>query len=385
MAKKRANGEGSIRKRKDGRWEGRYTTGHDPETGKAIYKNVLGRSQAEVKEKLKQAIGEAQALDINKAGKYTVGDWMEVWFQDYAKIKVRPSSHQTYQGYIHNHIRPNIGDIPLEKLTSLDLQKFYKKLLTTGRVDRVEAKGQPKGLSAKTVRNIHQILSSGLKLAQEQRLILTNPAEGCALPRVEHQEMKTLTTVQLASFFREARESGVFELYYLELATGLRRGELLGLKWEDIDLERGDLRVRRQVSRINGEVVEAPLKTKNAYRTLPLAEDTVSVLKEQRRKVGNSPWVFPSPNGGPISPDSVLHMLHRVLKRAGLPKVRFHDLRHTFATLALQNGVDVKTVSGMLGHFSAGFTLDTYAHITSAAQRQAAQTMGSVLAGAVQG
>ena len=127
MAKKRANGEGSIRKRKDGRWEGRYTAGHDPETGKAIYKNVLRRSQAEVKEKLKQAIGEAQALDITKAGKYTVGEWMEVWFQDYAKIKVRPSSHQTYQGYIHNHIRPNIGDIPLEKLTSLDLQKFYKK------------------------------------------------------------------------------------------------------------------------------------------------------------------------------------------------------------------------------------------------------------------
>ncbi|OUN20958.1 site-specific integrase [Pseudoflavonifractor sp. An85] len=383
MAKKRANGEGSIRKRKDGRWEGRYTAGHDPETGKAIYKNVLGKTQAEVKEKLKQAIREAQALDITKAGKYTVGEWMEVWFQDYAKIKVRPSSHQTYQGYIHNHIRPNIGDIPLEKLTSLDLQKLYKKLLTQGRVDRVEAKGQPKGLSAKTVRNIHQILSSALKLAQEQWLILSNPAEGCALPRVEHQEMKTLTTVQLSSFFREARESGVFELYYLELATGLRRGELLGLKWEDIDLERGDLRVRRQVSRINGEVVEAPLKTKNAYRTLPLAEDTVSVLREQRRKVGNSPWVFPSPNGGPISPDSVLHMLHRVLKRAGLPKVRFHDLRHTFATLALQNGVDVKSVSGMLGHFSAGFTLDTYAHITSAAQRQAAQTMGSVLAGTI--
>lgn len=377
-------GEGSIRKRKDGRWEGRYTAGHDPETGKAIYKNVLGKTQAEVKEKLKQAIGETQALDIAKAGKYTVGEWMEVWFQDYAKIKVRPSSHQTYQGYIHNHIRPNIGDIPLEKLTSLDLQKFYKKLLAQGRVDRVEAKGQPKGLSAKTVRNIYQILSSALKLAQEQRLILTNPAEGCALPRVEHQEMKTLTTVQLASFFWEARESGVFELYYLELATGLRRGELLGLKWEDIDLERGDLRVRRQVSRINGEVVEGPLKTKNAYRTLPLAEDTVGVLKEQRKKVGNSPWVFPSPNGGPISPDSVLHMLHRVLKRAGLPKVRFHDLRHTFATLALQNGVDVKTVSGMLGHFSAGFTLDTYAHITSAAQRQAAQTMGNVLAGTIE-
>ena len=325
MAKKRANGEGSIRKRKDGRWEGRYTAGHDPETGKAIYKNVLGKTQGEVKEKLKAAIKETQALDQTKVGKYTVGEWMEVWFEDYAKLKIRPSSHQTYRGYIDNHINPNIGDIPLEKLTSLDLQKLYKKLLTKGRVDRLEAKEQPKGLSAKTVRNIHQILSSALKLAQEQRIILANPAEGCALPKVEHQEMKTLPVEQLQSFLREAKESGVFELYYLELATGLRRGELLGLKWEDIDLERGDLRVKRQVARINGEVTEAPLKTKNAYRTLPLAEDTIGVLKEQKKKAGSSPWVFPSPSGGPISPDSVLHMLHRVLKRAGLPRVRFHE------------------------------------------------------------
>ena len=383
MAKRRANGEGNLRKRKDGRWEGRYTAGRDPETGRAIYKNVLGKTQAEAKAKLKQAIEEAKGLDAAKAGRYTVGQWMEVWFEHYAKVKVRPSSHQTYRGYIDNHIKPNIGKIPLEKLTSLELQKFYKKLLEKGRVDRLESRHQSKGLSAKTVRNIHQILSSALKLAQEQRIILANPAERCALPKVEHREMKTLPVEQLQSFLREARESGVFELYYLELATGLRRGELLGLKWEDIDLQKGDLRVKRQISRINGEVMEAPLKTKNAYRTLPLAEDTIDVLKEQREKVGSSPWVFPSPNGGPISPDSVLHMLHRVLKRAGLPRVRFHDLRHTFATLALQNGVDIKTVSGMLGHFSAGFTLDTYAHVTGAAQRQAAGKMAAVLSGAV--
>ena len=146
-------------------------------------------------------------------------------------------------------------------------------------------------------------------------------------------------------------------------------------------MKRGDLRALRQISRVNGEVVEAPLKTKNAYRTLPLAEDTVSVLLGQKKKAGSCLWVFPSPNGGPIFPDSVLHMLHRVLKRAGLPKVRFHDLQHTFATLALQNGVDIKTRAGMLGRFSAGFTLDIYTYVTGAAQCQAAQTMAGVLEG----
>ena len=258
MAKHRANGEGNLRKRKDGRWEGRYTAGRDPETGKAIYKNVLGKTQAEVKTKLKQAIEQAKGLDATKARRYTVGQWMEVWFEHYAKVKVRPSSHQTYRGYIDNHIKPNIGKIPLEKLTSLELQKFYKKLLEEGRVERLEARHQAKGLSPKTVRNIHQIISSAMSLAKEQKLIVANPAEGCALPRLEHREMKTLPVEQLQSFLRVAKESGVYELYYLELATGLRRGELLGLNWEDIDLERGDLRVKRQIARINGEVVEPP-------------------------------------------------------------------------------------------------------------------------------
>ena len=233
MAKKRANGEGNIRKRKDGRWEGRYTAGHDPETGKPIYKNVLGRTQAEAKAKLKAAIEEAKSLDVTKTGKYTVGTWMDEWFENYAKVKVRPSSHQTYRGYIDNHIKPNIGKVPLEK----------------GRVDRIESKHQEKGLSAKTVRNIHQIIASAMKLAREQKLIASDPTEGCALPKLEHREMKTLPVEQLTSFLREARESGVFELYYVELATGLRRGELLGLKWEDIDLEHGELRVKRQIGR----------------------------------------------------------------------------------------------------------------------------------------
>ena len=185
------------------------------------------------------------------------------------------------------------------------------------------------------------------------------------------------------AFLEEAKASGVFDLYYIDLVTGLRRGELLGLKWDDIDLKSGVLRVCRQVLRQDGKVVEAPLKTKNSYRSVSLGADAVEVLEQQKKKAGGSEYMFPSSTGGPMSPDSVLHMLQRVLKRAGLERVRFHDLRHTFATFALQNGVDVKTVSGMLGHYSAGFTLDTYAHVTTAAQREAANTMGNVLSGAV--
>lgn len=378
MAKKRANGDGNIRKRKDGRWEGRYVVGHDPDTGKMITKNVLGKTQAEVKEKLRKAIDNSKQIDFTKEGKYTVGQWMDEWFEAYAKVKVRPSSHQTYKGYIENHIKPNIGDIPIEKLTSLQLQRFYRRPLTEGRVPRIESENQPKGLSAKTVRNINQVISSAMDVAVKHKLILSNPTDGCELPKLEHKEMHTIHAEQLGAFLREAKESGVFELYYLDLATGLRRGELLGLKWEDVDLAHGVIHVRRQVYRIDGEVKEVPLKTKNAYRNISISKDAVKMLQEME-KHRISEYVFPSPSGGPISPDSVLNMLHRVLKRAGLPAVRFHDLRHTFATLALQNGVDIKTVSGMLGHFSTGFTLDTYAHVTTAAQKEAANTMGSLL------
>ena len=315
MPKRRANGEGNIRKRKDGRWEGRYTVGHDPETGKAIIKNVLGKTQAEVKEKLKTAIEENVGIDYGKAKSFTVGSWLEVWMENYARIKLRPSTFKTSQGFLRNHIKPQIGSIPLAELTSLDLQKFYKHLLEGGRVDRIEAKKKPKGLAPKTVRNIHQMICSAYNLAMEQKLVNKNPTQGCALPKVEHKEMKTLTADQLSAFFREAKETGVYELYYLDLATGLRRGELLGLKWTDMDFNRGVLKIQRAISRQNGRVEVAPLKTKNAYRTLPLSADAIDVLKAQKNKVGSSEWVFPSPTGGPMSPDSVLHMLQRVLKR----------------------------------------------------------------------
>ena len=181
------------------------------------------------------------------------------------------------------------------------------------------------------------MIGSAYNLAIEQKLVTRNPTQGCALPKVEHKEMKTLTSDQLSAFFREARDSGVYEFYYLDLATGLRRGELLGLKWTDVDLDRGILKIQRAISRQNGKIAEAPLKTKNAYRTLPLSADAIDVLKAQKNKVGSSEWVFPSPTGGPMSPDSVLHMLQRVLKRAALPRIRFHDLRHPYVKPTTKN------------------------------------------------
>ncbi len=378
MAKRRSNGEGNIRKRKDGRWEGRYTAGFDPATGKQVFKNVLGKTQNEVKEKLKKALEERQKLDFTRTGKYTVCQWMEEWFENVCKIKVRPSSHQTYRGYIDHHIAPYIGKIPIEKLSTMDLQKLCRKLMDKGRVERIEAEKQPKGLSAKTVRNILQIISSAMDFAVAQKIITENPCKAVELPKVEKQEMQTIPAEQLQAFLTEAKASGVYEMYYIELSTGLRRGELLGLKWSDIDWNNAVITVRRQVARINGEITEAPLKTKNSYRRVSISPQAIEVLKQQKAKT-NSEYVFPSPTGGPISPDSVNNMLKRVLARAGIPKVRFHDLRHTFATIALQNGVDIKTVSSILGHFSAGFTLDTYAHVTTAAQKEAAATIGNFL------
>ena len=380
MAKRRANGEGSIRKRKDGRWEGRYTAGRDPVTGKVIYKNVLGKAQAEVKAKFKAAIEKSSSM-ATTTELYTAGQCLDVWIENYAKLQVRASSHKTYQGFIENHIKPALGDIPLEKLTATELQRLYKYLLENGRLECMESRNKPKGLSVETVRNINQMISSALNCAVEQRLISSNPTNGCVLPKLERKEMKILPPESLGTFFEEARRSGVFELYYIDLATDLRRGELLGLKWSDIDLDKGIIHVRRQVLRQNGEVVEAPLKTKNSYRNIAIGADAIKVLKRMEQK---DEYVFPSPFGGPMSPDSVLHMLQRVLKRAGLERIHFHDLRHTFSVLALQNGVDVKTLSAMLGHYSAGFTLDTYAHVTTSMQKQAANAVGSFLSGTLQ-
>jgi len=384
MAKKRANGEGNIRKRSDGRWEGRYTAGYDPQTGKRIIKNVLGKTQAEVKAKLTKALEDCKELDVVRTDEYTVAEWLRLWYDLYAEPNVRPTTAASYRRSIELHVIPRIGDIKLNRLTSREIQKLYKDLLENGRLREVQKEKNP-GLSNSTVRGIHMMLHNALDRAVKERLILRNPTEDCIIPKLEKKEMKILHPEDIKAYLTAAERRGVLPMFYLELVSGVRKGELVALLWDDLDMERRTISVSKQaLSRPGGEIVVNRPKTENSIRAVSIPQEAVDLLVEEHKKHPDNPYMFPSPKtGGMYYPDSVVNLHKKLLQDAGLEHIRFHDLRHTFATLALQNGVDIKTVSGMLGHFSAGFTLDTYAHVTTAAQKEAARTMEKVLTAAL--
>ena len=381
MAKKRANGEGSIRKRADGRWEGRYTAGYHPETGKRIIKNVLGKTQAECKAKLKKAIEESQALDVGRADEYTVAAWLRTWFELYAKPHIRPSSMNYYHRNIEQHIIPAIGDIPLNKLTTRDLQKLYNDLQSNGRLRKVQKKEKP-GLSNSTVRGIHMMLHNAFERAVKERLILRNPTENCIAPKIQKFEMQILQPEHIKEYLNAANARGLLPMFYLELVSGLRKGELTALLWSDLDIQNRTISVSKQyVKNPNGELTLSRPKTETSVRKVSIPQEAIDLLIAEHDKHPDNPYMFPSPITGEMYyPDSIVNLHKKILKDAGLPHIRFHDLRHTFATLALQNGVDVKTVSSMLGHYDAGFTLRTYTHATRQKQDEAAQTMGSFMA-----
>ena len=381
MAKKRANGEGSIRKRSDGRWEGRYTAGYHPETGKRIVKNVLGKTQAEVREKLKRAIDESKKLDITRVSEYTVVTWLRTWFELYAKPHIRPSTMNYYHRNIEQHVAPAIGDIPLSKLTSRDLQRLYSDLQSNGRLRKVQRKKKP-GLSNSTVRGIHMMLHNALDQAVKERLILNNPTENCIPPKIEKLEMKILHPANMSTYLNVAEKRGLLPMFYLELVSGLRKGELVALQWSDLDEASCTISVSKQASwDANGKLILSQPKTGNSIRVVSIPQEAVELLKQEHAKHPNNPWMFPSAKTGEMyHPDSVVNLHKKILKDAGLEHIRFHDLRHTFATLALQNGVDVKTVSSMLGHCDAGFTLRTYTHTTRQMQQQAAEKIGNFMA-----
>lgn len=380
MAKKRANGEGNIRKRKDGRWEGRYTVGYHPETGKRIIKNVLGKTQAEVKAKLKKAIEDAQGIDVAHADNYTVGTWLRSWYDLYAQPNIRTATADKYQLFIEEYVTPKVGHIKLTKLTARDLQKLYKELTEHGRV-RPDKQGNY-SLSTTTVRSVHLMLHCAFERAVKERLIQRNPTEDCIAPKVQRKEMSILKPEDISAYLTAADKHNALPMFYLELVSGLRKGKLVALRWDNLDAKNRTISVSKQYIRNpNGEVALSRPKTETSIRRVSIPQEAVDLLIQEHDKHPDSPYLSPSPATGEMYyPDSVVNLHKKILKDAGLPHIRFHDLRHTFATLALQNGVDVKTVSSMLGHYDAGFTLRTYTHTTRQMQDDAAEKMGSFMA-----
>ena len=331
MAKKRANGEGNIRKRADGRWEGRYTAGYHPETGKRIIKNVLGKTQAECKAKLSAAMEATRGIDVSRADEYTVATWLRSWYEIYAKPNIRISAANRYQLMVEQYTIPRIGSIKLTKLTAHDLQKLYKDLMENGRIDRKSGHGNP-GLSSTTVRSLHLMLHSALERAVKEHLILRNPTEDCIAPKVQKIEMQILPSEHIKDYLEAADRRGLLPMFYLELVTGLRKGEITALLWSDLDIQNKTISVSKQyVKNPNGELTLSRPKTETSVRKVSIPQEAVDLLIAEHGKHPENPYMFPSPVTGEMYyPDSVVNLHKKILKDAGLPHIRFHDLRHPY-------------------------------------------------------
>ena len=367
MAKqKRKNGEGTVRLRNDGRWEGRVVIGYDNK-GKPKTKSVLAHTKSECVEKLERLKEECGRTAEKLKPDMPFGEWIDFWYKYFSSPKLRPTTQATYENRIYGHIIPSVGKIPLSKLTQNDLQQFYAKLKRTGRKVNVELKGS--GVSDRMVRSCHALCRSSLEKAVEEGLITRNPSIGCKLPPKKNGEMKVLTQNEIVRLLNQAYDEGYYEMFLLELTTGMRRGEILGLKWRDLNLETGELNIKRQLTT---KGISVP-KTKSSIRTVLLPPDMVDLLREMK-KTAKYDWIFPSPvkEGEPRNPTAITKRFRIMLERAHCKHVRFHDLRHTFATMALENGMDVKTLSAMIGHVSSETTLNIYSHVTDTMRAQAA-------------
>ena len=380
MAKRRKRGDGSLHLRKDGRWEGRVVVGYD-EKGRPKTKNVLAKTKSECSAKLKALKASLQEQKPEKPkGDMTFGTWLDHWYQRECKPQIRPKTQADYENRIYQHIIPELGSIPLAKLTAADLQQFYNRLKEGGRLLRVDQYGP--GLSDRMVKSCHVTCRMALDQAVAQGLILKNPALSCKAPVTRPKEMQVLTGEEIQRLLIQAKEDGCFELLLLELTTGLRRGEILALRWDDLDFRTGVLRVERQVQRIRGKLVVSQPKTRASSRSILLPTPVLKILEQYRQSV-TSQWMFPSPRKGdsPRDPTAVRKKLSAVLKRVGCPAIRFHDLRHTFATSALEHGMDVKTLSTVIGHVSSATTLNVYAHVTDEMWQKAADKIDRAITG----
>lgn len=385
MPKRRGNGEGSIYRRPDGTWVGQISIGYDPATGKLKRKSFYGKTRKEVADKIAQALQQMKNGTFVEPTQTAFGEWLDKWLTSYKKSQLKPSTYESYEMLINVHIKPALGKVPLTKLQAHMLQSFYNEKLEKGRAD---GKG---GLSTRMVRYLHAIIRQALQQAVKEGLLARNVADATSPPTVKNKQMRPLTEDELLGFFEAAQKDRLFPAYVLAATTGLRRGELLGLCWDCVDLEHGIITVKRQLLALkDGLTLEETTKSKSGRRSVVLTDDAIRELKAWRKRQAqeklllgeayqDNGLVFCKEDGTPLDPREFTKRFQRLLEKAGLPKVRLHDLRHTHASLLLARGVHPKVVQERLGHSSITITLDLYSHLVPGLQEAAAATLNGLL------
>ena len=376
--KRRPQGDGTIRKRNDGRWEARIIIGHKND-GSPMYKSVFAKTQKEALKLLHTAIETYRDVDLTEESRMTLGEWLDKWLDEYMIFTVRESTLESYGALIKNQVKPFIGNKPLSALTTSEMQKFYNKIKKEGRVR--EHPIHCKMLADSMVRGIHMMLHEALDMAVKERLIVKNPTNGTTVPKCNYAEKQVLGDSQLDIFLDAIKAYPEWtDFFYAEVMTGLRKGEICGLKWSDVDFDGGKLHVQRAVTRQKGGIRIGETKTDTGMRIITLPPSVLDRLT-RRKQEALSEWIFYKFTNPcePMPPDAAYRKLKVILKNAELPLIRFHDLRHTFATHATDGGVDPKTLSGILGHTNASFTLDTYTHVTTDMQKKASVVVGNMM------
>lgn len=382
MAGKRKAGEGTVRERSDGRWEGRVVTGYN-EKGLPITKSVFGKTKRECESKLDELKEKLSATSVKIVPEMSYGAWVDHWYQTYVKETLKENARATYENRIYKQIIPKLGDVRLNQVTTGTLEKFYSDLKKNGRLSKQDIYGD--GIADSTIRSIHAHCLASLEKAKNEGLIRTNPGEHCKLPPKKNHEVEVLTPAEMQRLLIQAQEDGFYEMFLLDLSTGLRRGELLGLQWDDIDFKKGELKVSKQVRYVNKTLKITEPKSEASNRTLVLPKELLEVLKEYKQRV-KSKWLFPSPvksEDVPRDPTACRKSLDKILERAGCKHVPFHALRHTFATQSLRYGMDIKTLANVIGHESVETTLNVYSHVTDEGMRSAAKAIDKALSSAV--
>ena len=377
--KRRPQGDGTIRKRSDGRWEARIIVGHKND-GSPMYKSAFAKTQKSALKELHHLIELYRDVDLTEDCRMTLGEWLDKWLDEYMIFTIRESTLDSYRAMVKNQVKPFIGGKQIASLTTADMQKFYNKIKKEGRVREHPIHG--KTLADSMVRGVHMMLHEALDAAVKERLLAKNPTNGTTVPKCNYPEKQILCDNQLESFLEAIKGHEYWcDFFYVEVMTGLRRGEICGLKWQDINFEENKLQVKRSVSvKKGGGVSTGETKTETGVRSILMPPSVADVLQNRKQRAITE-WVFPNfmhPEQ-PISPATAYRKLKIILKHAGLPLIRFHDLRHTFATHATHGGVDPKTLAGILGHTNASFTLDTYTHVTSDMQKAASNIVGNIM------